>query len=268
MQGFRYEGEYMIVRCPSCREQFDVNPRPSNWRGGILTHFYCPKCNYGMRHQDVPQGVYSTRSSVFIDFPDRPSASIQEYECSEAHAQRFAKQFSRAWSRIPTAARQLLIADWSDDPHAPYVWLLNDRTVWNGKGWAAAKGIQSLFFVAAVVVEIPEQHIQLFVAHEIAHMLFISAGEEQHSIQPRTLDIVYKCERLVWDAMKAWGFDQIAAEEWMERNFEDTSEGLQRRPTPLDVADHELSCLADRTRIESTLNGFPFPPALEKYMRD
>lgn len=258
----------MNFQCPACHEQVDINPRPSNWRGGIRTHFSCPKCNYVMRHRDVAQGVCSTRTPISITFPDRPPASVQEYECSEIQAQRFADQFSAAWARIPAAARQVVIAHWAADPHAPYVWLLNDRAEWNGRGWAAATPDgRSLFFVAPVVVEIPDQHIQLFVAHEIAHILFSAGGEEQHSIRQRTPEIAYKCERLVWDAMTAWGFDQIAAEEWMERNFEDSPEKLQKRSSPLDGADYKPKCVTERSRIESELAGFPFPAPFERYLK-
>lgn len=258
----------MDLQCPACLEHFEVNPRPADWRGGIRTGFHCPKCNFGMRHKKVPQGVYSVRPSVSIVFPDRNPAVLQEYECSQQEAQRFADQFTVAWARIPAVARQVVISHWAKDPSAPYVWLLNDRNEWGGQGWAAAtpEG-QSLFFVAPIVVEIPDQHIQLFVAHEIAHILFKAGGEEQHSIQNRTPEVAYKCERLVWDAMTAWGFDQIAAEEWMERNFEDTPAGLHKRSKMLFGADYQPKCVKDRARIELELVGFQFPAAFEKYLR-
>lgn len=257
----------MNFQCPACGEYVNLNPRPSDWRGEFRTVIFCPNCNYGARHKNVPQGVCSTRPLVMISFPDRPAASLQDYECSEDQAVRFANQFSVAWSQIPTVARQVVIAHWANDPYAPYVWLINDRDEWCGRGWAAATPDgRSLFFVAPVVVEIPDQHIQLFVAHEVAHILFRAVGEEQHSLQPRTTEIAYKCERLVWDTMKAWGFDQIAAEEWMERNFEDSPAGLHKRLTPLGGADYEPTCVKNRTRIESELKSFPFPVGLEKYL--
>lgn len=254
----------MQITCfdSQCQQVVDVMPRPADWRGGIRRQFTCPRCGYQGHYKTAPQGFISPRPPVTIAFMDRNAVTLQEYQCEEPQAQRFATQFLAAWQQIPSVARHVVIGHWARDAYAPYVWLLNDSREWNGQGWAAATpdGF-SLFFVAQVVKEIPDEHIRLFVAHELAHTLFTVCGEEQHSIPRRTQEIAYRCERLVWDMMKAWRFDQIAAEEWMEQNFE----GPVKRSDPLTGAAYQGDCVKEHERIESELSNFPFPAAFEKY---
>ena len=43
----------------------------------------------------------------------------------------------------------------------------------------------------------------------------------------------FRNEWLVWQLMSAWGFDQVAAEIWMEQNFEEALAAPRLREVPL-----------------------------------
>lgn len=65
--------------------------------------------------------------------------------------------------------------------------------------------------------------------------------------------------------MDAWGLDQLAAEEWMGKNFEDHGDALIRRDAPLTDAEFCQRHVRVRKDMESKLSGYLFPATFEAY---
>jgi len=67
----------------------------------------------------------------------------------------------------------------------------------------------------------------------------------------------------VWRLMEAWGFDQPAMEEWMERNVIDNADGIRFLDRPLDQFHGD--CIRQRQELEERLKARFFPADFERY---
>lgn len=257
--------------CPNCGNTFQVIPRAANWSGDIRFEVKCPHCKYKYRWKYFRTGVR---------YPDQPpvplfrlnngrDVALEDYECSRQQAEAFAGSFRQAWRRIPSVAVQVLSNYWSAKGDTPHVWLLEDRADWGGRGWAASSPDgKSLYFVSGVATRIPKEHLELFVAHEMGHVLFIASGEETHLHKRHEPMGEFRCEWLVWQLMMAWGFDQQAAEEWMERNFDEAESATLPREHPLSDEEYQGNNAKRRRQVERDLPAKTFPPDLIQLLKD
>jgi len=202
---------------------------------------------------------------------------LEDYDCEQGAAQEFCQRFADILNRIPATAKDTLYSYWLKGCGSPHVWLLADRSeLKNWQGWAASSsdGL-SFYFLSTLLQRIPPSHIELAIAHEFGHALLIAAEEPHHcagSIGPgwqfhplcEDKRLVQKREWLVWQLMDAWGFDQKAAEVWMEQHTLEGEDGAQLRADPL--SDAELTCVALREKMESELSDMTFPEEFKKYL--
>ena len=167
---------------------------------------------------------------------------------------------------------------WQSGNGSPHVWLLEDRKEWKGGGWGAtrSRGL-SLCVVSTLIGRIPDEHLEVVIAHEFGHMLFIAGGEEHHcpdasgvqsllsTFKPDPL-LKFKREWLVWRLMESWDFDQLAMELWMERNVVDNATGIQFRDEPLEDPEFVPECISNRQDAEEKLSDMAFPESFKKYL--
>jgi hypothetical protein len=171
-----------------------------------------------------------------VNLEDGVIINLEAYECTPETAERFASAFRRVLDALPKAASSLLKQFWRQKEGCPHVWLLQDRDEWSGRGWAAGSP-SSLYFVSTLIPDLPEKYLEGFIAHEFGHMLFMAAGEPVHTANTRSPQDRDRCEWLVWQLMKAWGYDQIGMEVWMECNYLDDTKGIQKRESSLTDAE-------------------------------
>lgn len=274
-----------VIHCMQCRRKLNLRARSLDWTGDLRTELVCTTPDCGNVFERVgpnraTKGNVSSRPPVeLVTLPDGNKVALEEYECSEAEAMHFCDLFRGVLQQIPSAASGTILAHWQKGRGSPHVWLLNDRREWGGRGWAACRteGL-SMCVVATLISQIPDEFIRTAIAHELGHTLFI-AGREPNHVQPAiTLEPIsdpvpadplrkVRPEWLVWRLMEAWGFDQPAMEEWMERNIRDDADGIRVREHPQGDADFEGKCIADRTRCEELLKDLVFPVEFEMYRR-
>lgn len=257
--------------CLYCGETFKVIPRAPDWSGDIRFELQCPHCKNKYRWRPFSTGVRhpGRPPMALLRLNNGRVVALEDYECSSDQAEAFAVAFRHAWERIPRTATDVLTTYWSVKGDTPHVWLLEDRADWCGRGWAASsRDGQSLYFVSGIAVRTPAEHLELFIAHEMGHILFIASGEEAHVHKWHDPMGNYRCEWLVWQLMKAWGFDQPAAEEWMERNFEETAEITLPREHPLSDEGYEGKNAKWRQDVERDLSDKTFPAALVRFLKD
>lgn len=256
--------------CVYCGKPFQVIPRPRDWSGDIRGEVQCPHCKNKYGWKSFPTGVrYPARPPVTLfRLNNGREVALEDYECSRDQAEAFAGTFRRAWERLPDAASEALTRHWSVKGDTPHIWLLEDREDWRGRGWAAAStDAQSMYFVSGIAIRMPAEHLQTLAAHELGHILFIASGEETHLRRRHEPMGNMRCEWLVWQLMTAWGYDQPAAEEWMERNFEDSPGVLRMRVRPLEGTEYEGKNAKWRQDVERDLPDKTFPASLTHYLQ-
>jgi hypothetical protein len=117
-------------------------------------------------------------------------------------------------------------------------------------------------FVAQIVVAMPSEHLQTFVAHECGHALCCMVGEPAHAAArdyPRV-------EWLNWQLMEAWGFDQPAAELWAYRNVDMCGEEPRIRNEPLDEEETRWKRDSQRERLIERLDDKSIPEQLRPWL--
>ncbi len=272
--------------CTICRKWQTLIARTTEWTGDLRTDLVCttPGCKNileGKRNKKrSTKGNISSRPQISLfSFAGGDRVILEDYECSEAEAQRFCSMFRDVLHRIPVLACEALMAHWQTGHGSPHVWLLENRREWGGSGWAASRthGL-SLCVASTLIGHIPDEYVKSAIAHELGHTLFIAGGEDHHTpatpnlntlLNPPTPDPLrrYRVEWLVWRLMESWGFDQPAMEKWMDRNLIDDSSGIRLRGQPISDADFKGKCISDRREIEKKLNDMVFPPTFEKYLK-
>ncbi len=140
---------------------------------------------------------------------------IVRYDCQQEEVDRFAVSFQVVWGRLPETVRTLLAAHWS--VHRLDVILTALPAPWGRKGgFASAKPDGcGVYFWSEVLRDIPEEHLQTDIAHELAHIVFILSGEPGH-----TRPGYVKAEWLITELLPQWGYDQVASDEWKFRNLD------------------------------------------------
>src|SRR5262249_35007514 len=158
-----------------CQHTFQVTPRPSSWTGEIRTEIQCSQCKEKFRHKSFPGGIAPAIEKVeLLTLSDGRTVYLEDYDTSVDEARAFATIIRAAWEKIPASAREVITRHWRTAGGAPHVWLLNDREEWHGRGWAASSpNGRSLYYLATVATRIPPEHLQLFIAHELGHVLGI-----------------------------------------------------------------------------------------------
>jgi hypothetical protein len=187
---------------------------------------------------------------------------LQDYKCSSGEAERFAGTFRQAIHRLPRTALDVLNTDWAR-ANGPRVWLPRRPGAWGGRGWAASrKAGQEFLFVAQIVTAIPSEHLQTFVAHECGHALCCMVGEPAHAAAQ---DFV-RVEWLNWQLMRAWGFDQPAAELWAYRNVDGRGDEPQILDAPLDEEEARQKRDGQRQRLLEKLVDTSIPDQLRTWL--
>ncbi|MBL8810548.1 MAG: hypothetical protein JNM43_10260 [Planctomycetaceae bacterium] len=96
-----------------------------------------------------------------------------------------------------------------------------------------------------------------------------SSGSFSEQVIPNSQPDPFRFHRpewLVWRLMESWGFDQIAAEVWMERNVIDDESGIRFREESLPDEGSEANCIRIRKEIEGKLSDMEFPAEFEQYL--
>jgi hypothetical protein len=279
----KFETAYEVF-CARCRKKQTIRARSSAWTGDLRTTLACTTPGCRNVFEDWKKKDRSTKGAISImppvsllTLPGGDPVVLEEYECSEAEAGRFCELFREVLQQIPAAASDAILAHWQTGSGSPHVWLLKDRKEWGGKGWAASRneGL-SLCVVSTLIGQIPDDWTRTAIAHELGHTLFIAGNEPNHVRPPVTLDSFVnpapldplgslRPEWLVWRLLEAWGFDQPAFEEWMERNTIDDAAGVRLRDHPQGAAEFEGKCIAARRTCEERLQGMAFPAEFEQY---
>lgn len=274
-----------ITFCPQCKAKHEYVARTLDWTGDLRTDLVCltPGCNNVFESSKSrlrkTKGHISSRPQVeLFTLPDGDMVILEDYDCTEDDAKHFCAVFNRVLARIPRAAREELMRHWQSGKGSPHVWLLENREEWKGGGWGAtrSKG-RSLCVVSTLVGRIPDEHLEVVIAHELGHMLFIAGNEEHHSsgesdieslLKPAKRDplLKFKCEWLVWRLMESWKFDQLAMETWMERNVIDDAAGIQFRDEPINDPESVPDCITKRHEAEERLSDMAFPEPFKKYL--
>ena len=249
---FMNENPRIDLDCPQCRNRFVVTPRQNTWTTTTRVAIKCPHCLYEARYKGCPKGAVSTAPPVdLMMLNDGRTVTLEEYDGAMEEATRFADIFRNVWNRMPGSAKKILDSHWSLKPGAPDVWFLDNRKDWNGRGWAATKDEGcTLYFLSTVVQILPAEHLQLFIAHECGHALGIVEQEPSHMKAGPSKNHHYRQEWFVWQLMKEWGFDQVAAEAWMYQHFDD----VRRRASPLEWELCLKKVRTDHERIEALLS--------------
>lgn len=273
------------VFCGTCKNWQTLVARSTDWTGSLRTALVCttPGCKNVFESDKTKnratKGNISSRPQIFLlTLPGGIDVVLEDYECGEAGARHFCALFNDVLHRLPDVARAALLTHWQSGHGSPHVWLLEDRKEWGGKGWAASitQGL-SLCVVSTLIGHMPDEHLTTVIAHELGHMLFIAGGEQHHCpAKPSLADLIdppptdplrkFRPEWLVWRLMEFWGFDQMAMENWMERNVIDDASGIRFRDQPLCDVEFKGKCIIERNEIEKKLNDMVFPKAFEKYL--
>lgn len=225
------------IKCGHCKKMITLKPlRPPTWTGEIRRGILCPYCDSVNMVRGLFQGeaILQEPKIEVITFDNGAVIHVEAYECTPEEAQRVVTAFRRVLEALPKEASALLQELWQKREGCPHVWLLKDRKEWNGQGWAAGTPT-SLYMVSTLIADLPQNYLDGFIAHEFGHMLFIAAGETTHIADSKKPEDRDRCEWLVWQLMKAWGYDQVGMEEWMECNYIDDKEGIRKREKPLEV---------------------------------
>lgn len=269
------------ILCMGCKMRLKIRAHSLDWTGDLRTEPTCttPGCTNALDtlNKQTKGNVSSKTPVQLLTLPDGSHIILEEYECTDAEALHFCHLFRDVLQRIPTAAKDAILAHWQTGRGSPHVWLLKDRGEWGGRGWAATKteGL-SLCFVSALIGQLPDEHIKTAIAHEFGHTLFHAGGEPHHAQPATTLESMMdqtpfdprsrmRQEWLVWRLMEAWCFDQPALEEWMERNTIDNADGISVRQSSQRDVEFRGKCIADRARYEKLLKDMVFPIEFEKY---
>jgi hypothetical protein len=282
-------GKFEIAQdrwCGTCRRRQKFTARSLEWTGDLRTELACttPGCTAVFEKRGaagrLTKGNLSSHPAVYLlTRPDGDQVVLEDYDCSEPEAAHFCKLFRDVLRRSPSAASEAILAHWQTGGGSPHVWLLKSSREWGGNGWAASStdGL-SLYMVSTLVGQIPDQHIRTTIAHEFGHSLFVAGNEPNHVPAAPSLESMstpapadplskFRQEWLVWRLMVAWGFDQRAMEEWMERNVIQDADGIRMREHPLGNAEFEGKCIAARKRAEEQLSDMTFPAEFEHYLK-
>jgi hypothetical protein len=271
-----------------CKQTQVVVARSKEWTGDLRTDLRCPTpgCQQLLGKGSTKGNVSQQPEIPVLLLRNGEQVVLEDYDCSESDAKLFCDLFASVFNRLPQPARDKLLSHWERGCGSPHIWLLKDRKEWKGNGWAASSPDgYSMYFVSTLVGRIPNEHMQLAIAHELGHLLFIAGGEAHHkaaapivnkffrdassmlAFDEPNVDPLrkYRCEWLVWRLMESWGFDQVAAEVWMERNVIDDKDGIRVRDEPIPDQTSEAKCIAQRNEIEKKLLDMNFPPEFDQY---
>jgi hypothetical protein len=257
------------IECPFCEQEFPVRPRDPVWTGTIRRELRCPHCREAFNHRDFPKGIVTNNQRVeLITLTNGRHVALEDYDCTVAEATAFAQCFDAAWQHLPREVITTISDYWSDVQDSPHVWLLNNRREWNGCGWAAAEPDgRSMYFLATIAIRVPVEHLRTFVAHECGHILCISMGEPSHAQPMQDLLCRYRSERMVWQLMREWGFDQLAAETWMDQHVDERPDNPELRQQPLEQNVSREKITRQHNEIENRLGPFEIPHELEPFLR-
>ena len=143
---------------------------------------------------------------------------------------RFARVFRETWLKLPLWVRRRMLKHWREYKAAvvclpelrrqldvPSIEVLDDKSDWHRGPSGCAAGqtsIQgtSLSFWAEVVDRLPDEHLQTFIAHELAHVHLMT--HNCHHTDDYSL-----AESEVSEALDEWGFDEGAMWIWQEENW-------------------------------------------------
>jgi hypothetical protein len=188
--------------------------------------------------------------------------ALVDYDCTLEEARRFAATFRRTIERLPGSASGALNTYWARSQDTPRVSLPRSPKSWGGQGWAASKYEgRSLFVAAPIAVRIPEEHLQAYLAHELAHALCFAVAEPSHLQGPGI-----RPEWLVWQLMAAWNIDQPAAELWTYQYVDDTGEVPTIRSEPLDEEKQRERIRGQRQRLLDLLQDRSIPMQLRAWL--
>lgn len=145
--------------------------------------------------------------------------------------ERFAGLFWSTWSQIPASDRGIILNHWRHSPwtssfRSPRIELLDcwQEPLLSRSGEPKpSRALAScdllgheLRFRADVVHRMPISHVRELIAHELAHILPMAAGD--FSPAPA-------CEVRADRQMARWGFDPFAMDEWVARHVQVAKDG-------------------------------------------
>jgi len=142
--------------------------------------------------------------------------------------QRFARNFRRTWRRIGKERCRSILDYWRNPDPArmmpqieyPVIELLDD---WSGRdaavGYCTYNG-HKLMFLAFVVEAMPDDMVQVLIAHELGHVYRKAIGAD--IVDPANLPTETEREKEEFATQLTvagvWGFDEEALTEWLNEN--------------------------------------------------
>lgn len=162
---------------------------------------------------------------------------------------RFASLFARTWRRLPSEARESMLAHWRKDckQRRGFCWMSGTRLIspcirlaygWISDEWIVRPiivdstmarnrsirrqmnpalgmvtgGGYQILFRAPAVDQMPEAMVQDLVAHELSHCYQFATGKMEN------FESRFECEQDTDDLMEEWGFDNTSREQWAKEN--------------------------------------------------
>ena len=174
--------------------------------------------------------ILENHAPKLVNLAHSVKALITGYDSKPAGADRFVNNLQAVWGSLPDLPKIVLQRHWSTCVGHLSVILTEAAPPWERqKGFASASpcGV-GLYFWSPVLERIPEEHLRTDIAHELGHMVFIALGEPGHKRPGYS-----KAEWLITDLLPHWKFDQVAADEWKERNLDLNDGGPRWKDCPL-----------------------------------
>ncbi len=153
---------------------------------------------------------------------------VTGYDCDQADAECFASRFRAAFTGLPELARFVLDRHWIEKGLNPV--LTQAPPSWGRfAGFASASpDATGIHCWSGVLKDVPPDYLEIDLAHELIHMLFIALGEPYH-----TKKLINDSEFLVAAAQENLDMDLVTVNVWKERHLDLKGGNPRRKPNPL-----------------------------------
>jgi len=160
---------------------------------------------------------------------------ITGYDCDQSDAECFASRFRAALTGLPELARSVLDRCWIEKGLNPV--LTQAPPSWGRfAGFASASpDATGIHCWSEVLKDVPPDYLEIDLAHELIHMLFLALGEPYH-----TKKMVSYSEFLVAAVQEKLDMDLVTVNVWKERHLDLKGGNPKWKPKPLSGREAEV----------------------------
>ncbi|GEM_PF-5504447 len=170
-----------------------------------------------------------------ITLTNGTSIKIAGYDCEQSDVEHFVIRFRAALIRLPELARSVLNRHWIEKG---LDLVLTDAP----PSWGRFAGFASvspdatgLHCWSGVLRDIPPDYLEIDLAHELLHMLFLALGEPYHAQK-----LVSDAEFLVFAAQEDLNMDIVTVNVWKEQHLHFDSGNPRWKTEPISEREAEV----------------------------